>query len=182
MKNHVHHSQKLSKKVQDSIRNEVTIAHDLYERGLTKRALYKTNDIEISHDLIQTTFLKTLRYLQRGGKIATMRSFLNHVLNDLIIDEYRKHKVASLDVLLENGYEPSEDEQERMIDELDGKKTLELLTQLPEKYQSVLRMRYLQSLSLKEISQLTGQSQNTIAVQAHRGLVKLRSLYTESSK
>ncbi len=38
-------------------------------------------------------------------------------------------------------------------------------------------MKYMQDLSLKEISILTGQSKNTIAVQLHRGLEKLKILY-----
>ena len=40
-----------------------------------------------------------------------------------------------------------------------------------------MRMRYVQDLSLKEIALLTGQTANTIAVQLHRGLAKLKLLY-----
>jgi DNA-directed RNA polymerase specialized sigma24 family protein len=43
-----------------------------------------------------------------------------------------------------------------------------------------MRMRYVQDLSLKEMSLLTGQTENTVAVQAHRGLAKLRVLYEET--
>jgi len=41
----------------------------------------------------------------------------------------------------------------------------------------MMRMRFIQDLSLKEISLITGQSTNAIAVQIHRGLIKLRLLY-----
>ena len=40
-----------------------------------------------------------------------------------------------------------------------------------------MRMRYVQDLSLKEMALITGKSQNALAVQAHRGLMKLKLLY-----
>lgn len=124
--------------------------------------------------------MKTWSYLVKGGKIDVMKAFLYHVLNNLIVDEYRKHKTTSLDILLEKGYEPSGDSRESIINILDGKKALFLIQRLPKKYQKVMRMRYVQDLSLKEMSLITGQSKNTIAVQLHRGLAKLKLLYTRT--
>lgn len=169
----------LSKRELDSIRSDVTEAHSNYEKGLLKRASYKINDSEVGQDLVQTTFLKTLLYLQKGGKIDVMKSFLNHVLRDLIIDEYRKNKMTSLDILLEKGFEPIFDEHDRTINILDGREIIFMIPLLPKKYRSVIQMRYLKNLSLKEISLITGQSQNTVAVQLHRGLAKLKIIYEE---
>ena len=86
-----------------------------------------------------------------------MKSFLYHVLNNLIIDQYRKHKTFSLDSMLEAGFEPSDKsiESERLIDMLDGKKALILIGRLPRQYQQVMRMKYVQDLSLAEMSQVT---------------------------
>lgn len=75
------------------------------------------------------------------------------------------------------GFEPGRGPTERLSNFLDGKAALVLLHRLPEKYQKVMRMRYVQDLSLKEISLITGQTTNTVAVQAYRGLRKLQSLY-----
>jgi len=106
-----------------------------------------------------------------------MKAFLYHVLNNLIIDEYRKRTTASLDVLLEKGHEPNSDQSERIFNVFDGKVALLLIQHLPVKYQKVMRMRYAQDLSLEEISLITGQSRNAVTVQAHRGLKKLKALY-----
>jgi RNA polymerase sigma-70 factor (ECF subfamily) len=109
-----------------------------------------------------------------------MKAFLYHILNNLIVDEYRKHKTASLDVLLEKGFEPSAAGSGRLPNVLDGKSALLLIARLPLTYQKVMRMRYVQDLSLKEMSLITGRSQNSLAVQAHRGLEKLKLLYTSA--
>ncbi len=121
--------------------------------------------------------MKTWSYLINGGKIDTMKAFLYHILNDLIVDEYRKHKTISFDVLLEKGFEPKNDHSKRLFNLLDGKAAILLIQRLPEKYQKVMRMKYVQELSLKEMSLITGQTKNALAVQLHRGLEKLKMLY-----
>lgn len=155
----------------------LTLAHHDYEKGLNSHAFFKIHDHTIGEDLVQDTFLKTWKYLVKGGKIDTMKAFLYHILNNLIIDEYRKHKTTSLDILIEKGFEPSANDSEHIFNMLDGKTATLLIQRLPVTYQKVMRMRFVQGLSLQEMSLITGQTKNTIAVQIHRGLAKLRLLY-----
>lgn len=114
-----------------------------------------------------------------GGKIVLMKAFLYHILNDLVIDQYRKHKIISLNVLLEKGFEPNGGNSDRLINIIDGKALFVLIACLPEKYQKIMNMRYIRLLSIKEISAITGQTKNAITVQAYRGLEKLKKLYLE---
>jgi len=158
----------------------LTIAHQDYGKGLRLYAFFKVRDHATSEDLVQDTFIKTWGYLVKGGEVVVMKAFLYHILKNLIVDEYRKHKTISLDVLFEKGIEPKISNSgypRRFFDMLDGKTALSLVQRLPVKYQRVMRMRYVQDLSLKEISLITGQSKNTVAVQVHRGLEKLKLLY-----
>jgi len=100
------------------------------------------------------------------------------VLNNSIVDEYRKRKTVSLDLLLKKGFEPQiEVFSERLVNIIDAKDVYVLILQLPERYQRVIKMRFMQDLSLKEMSLITGQTQNTVAVQVHRGLAKLKVLH-----
>ena len=154
-----------------------TLAHHDFEDGLNKHAYFKLNNHATGEDLVQDTFTKTWQYLLRGGKIDVMKAFLYHVLNNLIVDEYRKRKISSLDTLIENGFEPRAGDSARFYEVLDGKAALLLIARLPIAYQKIMRMRYVQDLSLKEMALITGQSQNALAVQAHRGLAKLKLLY-----
>ena len=154
----------------------LTVAHRDYEKGLNLHAFFRVHDRAMSEELVQDTFMKTWRYLVKGGRIEVMKAFLYHILNDLIIDEYRKSKTVSLDVLIEKGFEPNAGDAGRFLNVMDGKAMLFLIQRLPQRYQKVLRLRYVQELSLKEISLITGQSKNTIAVQVHRGLKKLKLL------
>ena len=127
------------------------LAYHDYAKGLNLYAFFKLSNHWTGEDLVQDTFIKMWGCLAKDGKIDTMKAFLYHVLNNLIVDEYRKRKTTSLDVLLEKGLEPKSGHSENLFDVLDGKMAL-----------------------------VTGQSKNALAVQAHRGLEKLKLLYSLS--
>jgi DNA-directed RNA polymerase specialized sigma24 family protein len=80
-------------------------------------------------------------------------------------------------VLLKKGFDPAVEDFKRFFDVIDGKTAIVLINSLPEPYQKIMKMKYIKDLSIAEMSLITGQSRNVIAVQAHRGLEKLKVLY-----
>ena len=162
---------------------ELTAAHYDFEKGLNSYAFFKLNNHAIGEDLVQETFIKTWKYLVKGGKIELMKAFLYHVLNNLIVDQYRRRKMISLDSMIEKGFEPIgvSSDSGRLVNLLDGKAALLLIARLPLNYQQVMRMKYVQDLTLEEMALVTGKTKNLLAVQIHRGLEKLRILYTHQS-
>lgn len=163
------------------MQGQLASAHQDYHKSLNAYACYKLSDNVLGHDLVQDTFVKTWTYLMKKGEIKGMKAFLYHVLNNLIVDEYRKRKrkTVSLDVMLEEGFSPhaGESESAKNQDIFDGRAVLLLVDHLPEAYREVVRMKFEQDLSLREISELTGESENTVSVRIHRGIRKLRLLY-----
>ena len=97
----------MNKKQEVKMKDILTLAHHDYEKGLNARAFFKVSDRATSQDFVQNTFIKTWSYLLKGGKIDIMKAFLYHVLDNLIVDQYRKHKTSSLDFLIEKGFEPA---------------------------------------------------------------------------
>mgnify|MGYP003394186199 FL=1 len=160
----------------------LTAAYYQYKKELKVHSFSRISDKVLAEDIVQDAFIKAWNYLIKGGRIIMMRSFLYHVLNKLIIDEYRKHKTVSLDTLVENGFEPSTSESNHLIDVLDGRSAFSLIPHLPKKYQGVMYMKYAEDLSLEEIAGVTKQSKNTVAVQIHRGIEKFKNLYHNQLK
>lgn len=154
----------------------LTAAHHDFNRALSRFAHLKIADSALSDDLVQTTFMKTWLYLRKNGKINQMRGFLYHVLNGLIIDEYRKNKTISLDILTDNGLELAIINSENLFNIIDAKSLVLLIKRLPIKYRKIINMRYLKEMSVKEMSIATNATQNAVSVQVHRGLAKLRLL------
>ena len=172
----------LQSRAERAQRAALTAGYAEFSKKLNLYALSRTHNAATSDDLVQETFLKTWKFLVKGGDIKKMEAFLYHILKDLIVDEYRKRKTTSLEVLLEKGFDPGFDLREQHVDILDGESAMRLIEHLPVQYQKVIRMRFIQDLSLAEISLITGKSKNAIAVQVHRGLEKLRTLHRNEVK
>ncbi len=167
-----------------AVRQSFALSYTTLKKDLTVHANYKLNNAETSEDLVQVTFMKTWAYLVKGGQIHLMRAFLYHVLNDLITDEYRKKKSVSLDALMDDGYEPTaaKDEEELLYAHFDAAAVIRLISKLPPKYQKIMYLRYVQNLTLTEMAAETGQSKNTLAVQSHRGLEKVKEIFRSEAK
>lgn len=172
----------MTKKENSISRNILSLAHHDFEKSLLLHAFYKIQNKETSADLVQETFMKTWKYLLKGGEITLMRAFLFHVLNNLIIDEYRKRKNISLDELQKKGHELRTSEHERTLKILDGARVVNLIQYLPKVYEECITLKYLQDLSMDEMSILTGETKNCLTVRLHRGLEKLQFLYLGENK
>ncbi|MEX2054352.1 MAG: sigma-70 family RNA polymerase sigma factor [Candidatus Colwellbacteria bacterium] len=165
-------------------RQEILIqAYKDYEQSLLKRAFYKISDRDLADDLVQTTFLKTWEYLIKRGEVDQMRAFLFHVLNNLIIDEYRKKKATvSYETLAESGFEVVIDDSESLFNQIDGKTAILMIPLLKDKYRKVISMRFEEEKTIKEIAEATKQLNNTVAVQIYRGVEQLAILCRVDTK
>lgn len=156
-------------------------AFEEYNDALFRHATLRISNREKAIDLVHDTFTKVWSYIRDGYEIENFRPFLYKVLNNLIIDEYRKKKESSLDALLEiegvdegSFEELSESTAEVLAATIDGRKAFELLEELPDQYREVIILRFVDQLGPREISELIEESENVISVRIHRGLKLLR--------
>lgn len=105
-----------------------------------------------------------------------MKAFLFTTAHNLIIDEYRKKKAISLDSLRDEGFDVHSDTDNIVEDRIDGERAIGLLATIPKMYRDVIYLQYVEGLSVKEIAQVIGESENNVSVRIHRGLAKLRTI------
>lgn len=160
-------------------------AFDEYSDALFRHASLRVSDREKAVDIVHDTFAKVWSYVRKGHEVEQFRPFLYKVLNNLIIDEYRKVKEASLDALFEiegvdegSFDELSESTAEALAATLDGKKAFEVLEELPDVYREVIVLRFVDELGPKEISELIEENENVVSVRLFRGLKMLREKIT----
>lgn len=163
-----------------ALEQEFLAAYDLYADAIFRHCYFRVFDRERGKDLMQETFMRAWEYLNKGEKVLNMRAFLYRVANNLIIDESRKKKEASLDRLQEEGFDPGIDETDKMNSRLEHGRVLNTLKDLDDNYRNILVMRYMNDLSPSEIAEVTGESANTVSVRIYRGLKQLRSKLAES--
>jgi RNA polymerase sigma-70 factor (ECF subfamily) len=156
-------------------------AFDEYNDALFRHAFIRVSNREKAIDIVHDTFTKVWSYIKDGYEIDSFRPFLYKVLNNLIIDEYRKRKEASLDAMLEKeGIDEgsfddlTESTVEVLAATIDGRKAFELLQEMPDQYREIITLRFVDQLGPKEISELIEETENVISVRLHRGLKLLR--------
>ena len=134
--------------------------------------------------LAQEVFLRAFRSL---GKLTNPKAFVGWMLRitqNLATDQLRKHrKTSSLDSLgpdFLEGRPPANrkktEAEARIETEDEMEKVMAAITELPERYQTVLVLRYLKGLSNKEISVNLAEPDGTIRNRLFRALDKLRTL------
>ena len=134
--------------------------------------------------LAQEVFLRAIRSL---GKLTNPKAFVGWLLRitqNLATDQLRKHrKTSSLDSLgpdFLEGRPPANrkktEAEARVETEDEMEKVMAAITELPERYQTVLVLRYLKGLSNKEISLNLAEPDGTIRNRLFRALDKLRNL------
>lgn len=160
-------------------------AFDQYADALFRHASFGLSNRERAQDLTQETFIKAWDYIRSGKEIENWKSFLYRVMNNLIIDEYRRRKSVSLDALMEenslhaNALVSTGSRRERE-EEFDGElltgrvRTL-MQTMLPRE-RTLLTLRYVEGRSPKEIAASLGISENAVSVRIHRAVERLRKL------
>lgn len=161
-------------------------AFEAHSDELFRHAQLRLSNRERAAELTQECFLKAWEYAAGGQEIRQYRSLFYRILNNLIIDEYRRSKSQSLDAMLENEETHTQiegrlladdtDELEAAMVRFDAGRALAALQELPETYRDTLVMRYIDGWSVSEIAEHLDESQNAVSVRIHRALHKLREL------
>lgn len=164
-------------------------AFDEYGDALFRHAFLRISDREKAIDVVHDTYTKIWSYIRNGHEIESFRPFLYKVLNNLIIDEYRKTKESSLDALFDQEgidegtfSELSENTVESLAATIDGRQAFDLLNNLPDEYREVIILRFVDGLGPKEIAALVEESENIVSVRIHRGLKMLRDKIEKEEK
>lgn len=160
-----------------SAKEEYLRAYDKYASGILRHAYFRTGNWEIAEDLTQDTFFKVWNRISNNNqKIENFKTFLYKVADNLIIDYYRKK--PGMPVSIEKispesaSCEPS---QEREAEKIINKSLIEkCLMELDSKYREIIIYRYINDLTIKEISEITGKSSNNISVIIFRSLKFLK--------
>jgi RNA polymerase sigma-70 factor (ECF subfamily) len=149
---------------------------DQFEGPLLRYAHRITGDLELARDVVQETFLRLCRE-NRAALEGHLARWLFHVCRNRALDVQRKEQrmsVASdLDLhTLPGGAGPPEllalrETNSRLLDLLDG---------LPDNQQEVIRLKFQNDLTYKEIAGITGHSLSNVGFLLHTGLKRLREL------
>lgn len=157
--------------------------YDKFVDQIFRFIFIKVNSKEIAEDLTSETFLKTWTAFS-NGKISNPKAFLYKTARNLIIDYYRdksKNNFLSLEEIPE-----AKDSNPSFFDQILKDEKIALiksaLQELKEEYQEVITLRYLNGLSIKEISQILEKSPEAIRTSLSRAIQALKEICNKKQK
>ena len=166
----------------------LSILIERHQKDLFSFIFYKLMDEDLANDIFQDTFMKIIVTLKEGryneeGKFILWAKRIAH---NLIIDHYRvksKHiKVSEtsydndefsiFDLISGN----EENIEEKLISDQIQHDLTRMLVFLPENQQEVIKLRFFDGLSFKEIADQTETSINTTLGRVRYALINLRKI------
>ena len=162
------------------------------QKDLYSFIFYKIMDEELANDLFQDTFMKIIVSLKEGrysddGKFILWAKRIAH---NLIIDHFRlKNKYVKIS---ETTYENEEfsifdllrETEENIEDRLVTKQIYDglvnMMIYLPENQQEVIKLRFFDGLSFKEIAEQTNTSINTTLGRVRYALINMRKIMEDN--
>jgi RNA polymerase sigma-70 factor (ECF subfamily) len=137
-----------------------------------------------AEDLAQESFLRAWRSLHKLENAELFLGWLLRIAQNLATDHLRRRRtLASIESLRESGYECSVamaseglSPQERLESEEQMQLVLDALGKLPERYRTVVTLRFLKNLSGQEMARVLGEPEGTLRNRLFRALGKLRKI------
>ena len=158
-------------------------------RPKTYRFIYaKVQDAEVASDIVQDTFLKVIKTLDKGGyrDEGKFFSWVMRIAHNLVIDHFRRLKKMPMQYE-KSDYsffsfltDSSKTKEETMIQEHIESNLHHIINCLPADQLEVVSLRIFKELSFKEISEQTGVSINTALGRMRYALINLRKMASEN--
>jgi RNA polymerase sigma-70 factor (ECF subfamily) len=129
-----------------------------------------------AQDLTTKTFMKALQNITQFQGKAQFSTWVYAIARNELVDFFRKQKSA---LRFDEEWHQPANSLEEDTDQLRAEKVKRvdrLLALLPEKYAQILRLRFLQNLSVKETAQTLGISESNVKVRQLRALQKARAI------
>ncbi len=145
---------------------------------------------ELTEDIFQDTFIKAIATIQQGRYVESGRflGWINRIAHNLIIDHFRREKnenTFSTDGLEYDYVNNSKHSEKSVEDVLSNEQVLRdvvhLVEFLPDSQKEVVKMRYFEELSFKEIAERTEVSINTALGRMRYALMNMRRMATEKN-
>lgn len=149
----------------------------------------KIQDRSVCDDIFQDTFIKVIKTLRTKGysEEGKFLPWVMRIASNLVIDYFRHNKkmpfqretdeYSIFNFMTDSSLSIENQLIENQV-ELDVRKIVE---QLPEDQREVIKMRFYEDLSFKEISEITGVSINTALGRMRYAVINLRKIIEKNS-
>lgn len=149
--------------------------YDRYHRDVYHFALYFTNNKQEAEDITQETFVKIMKSISNLKDPEKLKTWILSIARNTAMDMHRKRKFVSL--FPEWVFDKEKDTvtpEERLIQKGEWTELQNALLKLKHQYRTVVILRGLKELSIRETAEILGCSETKVRVDYHRALQHMK--------
>ncbi len=171
-------NKELLKKINQGDSDAFEQVYDLYIKKIYRYIYYKINSHTQTEDLTSEVFCRSWQYISQGKKIDNLNAFIYKIAHNLVVDFYAQKEKTPIELNqeLKESIPEKKDFTEKISINFEIEEIKKVIKQLPPSYQEVIALRYLDELSISEISKALNKSKNSIYVLIHRSLKALKNI------
>lgn len=152
---------------------------DILADSIYKFLAFRLQSKEDAQDLTSQVFLEAWQGIKRYDGKRSFKTWIFSIARYTLIDFYRSHKTtASLDAVTDLAGKTDIQAEAETKSDMDF--VISEMNRLPELYQTILKLRFLDELEYSEIAEMTGKTENSVRVIVKRGLDRLKKLIVNS--
>ena len=165
-----------------------------HQQELFSFIFYKVKDDDLANDFFQDTFIKIIIKLKEGKYTYTEEDkfilWAKRIASNLIIDHFRvksRHITVSETSYMDDEFsifdtikETDFNVEEQLILSQIHEDLKNIIVFLPENQQEIIKMRFYDELTFKEIAELTNTSINTTLGRMRYALMNIRKIIAEN--
>ena len=163
-----------------------------HQQELFSFIFYKVKDEDLANDFFQDTFIKIIIKLKEGKYTEEDKFILwaKRIASNLIIDHFRaksRHITVSETSYMDDEFsifdtikETDFNVEEQLILSQIHEDLKNIIVFLPENQQEIIKMRFYDELTFKEIAELTNTSINTTLGKMRYALMNIRKIIAEN--
>lgn len=158
---------------------------EVFQDHLVRYAFCKLNDLHDAEDAVQEVFLKAFVRRNELKKVSPVAPYLYRMVANMCIDRLRRRKPVIVSIE-EIGTDEIPHENSVSCEQASAAEQLKLIEKvlklIPEKQADVLRLRFINELSLSDISIALGCSVNTIKSRLRYGITSIRNFLSKGKE
>jgi RNA polymerase sigma-70 factor (ECF subfamily) len=152
---------------------------DILSDSIYRFLAFRLKNRDDAEEMTNQVFLEAWQGIKRYDGKRSFKTWIFAIARYTLIDFYRKNRATvNLEAVMELA--DHTDIESDIKTKSESELVLAELNQLPELYQAILKLRFLEELEYSEIAQMTGKTENSVRVIVKRGLGKIRDSLSAS--
>ncbi|RDW20071.1 RNA polymerase sigma factor [Oceanobacillus arenosus] len=151
--------------IRQILNNDYRAMEELHRRYVDRIFNYiyhQTNDYHDAEELLQDVFFKTAKRLHQFEGKSSFKTWIFKIARNVVIDYYRKNKDKRKNTTIEENSIESLGEaasvEHTVLQNLHMMEVMRAIDKLPEHYQMVLHLRFIEDFTLQETADAMGKT------------------------